>query len=333
MKGLKKFNFVLSLVLSLLALLSVIGCEKAQKNNPSTLMKVAEGYKNKYEFKDALVWYEKLIQAFPDTLEAGNASLNKLAILSAESNWYYVLVLNYMMLYKAQFDSGYDPSIRKMLIRKSEYHRKKAHHLGLKYLQKSKALKEEFYRFEKDYSSMLNQLSSPHINMYTGDIPPITPMEIETIDIQKMFAIGKDDSYLKSESLKKSSLENYLTIFCLKYTILGGTEPTKEDLASYYNKEYIKHKIDPIGFYYWLGKCLMFGYQCKSAVKAFTTVINLAQDENDKLTSDAKNWLSFLKHRGSKANLEADLMIYFSQDEIDKYVEPYTNDNIEDIIK
>ncbi|MBC8230163.1 hypothetical protein H8E77_11500 [bacterium] len=38
-------------------------------------MKVADEFKNNYDFEHALEWYEQVIQNFSDTLEAGNASL------------------------------------------------------------------------------------------------------------------------------------------------------------------------------------------------------------------------------------------------------------------
>jgi len=319
MKSLKKFNLSLSLVLLLTFIVSI----NAQEDGPSVPMKVADEFKNNYDFEYALEWYEQAIQNFSDTLEAGNASHNKLAILYSQISWYTRLSLEFLQLVNAQYDEASKYGCRGTMWKKyGKFLEKKKKYEQLR-LQKGKALKEEFLRFEGNYVSNIDRLSIPHINEYTGTMPYLTSME--EANIERLLVLGKD-SHLEYESRRKRDLTSHFVIFCLQYMTLGGELPTKEDKAVYHNQEYAERKIDIIGFYYCLGLGLENGYQFQSAHEVFAKVVKLAKDEpHNKLAYEAENRIKSLEDVSSE-NIDS-LKKFLSPDEIDKYVEPYTSDN------
>lgn len=288
-------------------------------------MKIADDYKNNYNFDAALEWYEKVIQDFPDTLEAGNASLNKLAILHSQAVWYDRLSTDFKRLADAQSDriSMYDAidTLRDKLTKKRiEFLEKEGQYRRLA-LQKGKFLREEFYRFEKNYASNLGRLSTPYINLYTDKEPPIVFMKEE--DIEELLLLG-NDSYLEYESREKYSLFSSFWAFCFKHMILGGDSPTAENAKLYlHKKKYSERKINPIGFYFWLGIGLDNSYQYKAAYKCYMHVAELSKDEPyNKLAYEAKKAVEEIEMIALEAKLEAK----FSEDEI-QYIEPYTDDS------
>jgi len=319
MKSLKKLNLSLSLVLLLTFIVSI----NAQEDSPSVPMKVADEFKNNYDFDYALEWYEQAIQNFPDTLEAGNASLNKLAILYSQSNWYTRLSLEFLQLVNVQYDKASKYGCRGTMWKKyGAFLEKKKTYERLR-LQKGKALKEELYRFEKNYAAKIDRLSIPHINEYTATMSSLTSME--EANIERLLVLGKD-SHLEYESRRKRDLTSNFGIFCLQYMTLGGELPTKEDTAAYHNKEYAEREIDFIGFYYCLGLGLENGYQFQSAHEVFAKVVKLAKDDtHNKLVYETENRIKSLEDISSK-NIDS-LKKFLSPDEIDKYVEPYTGDS------
>lgn len=316
---------LLILSILILVLLSFVSFVNAQKNDLSVPMDIADEFKNDYDFEDALEWYEKVIQDFPDTIAAGNASLNKLVILSAQTLYYKQLNSGFVLLANAQHDIAneysYGDSIWEEEMDKfNEFSEKCGKYVRLIF-QKGGALREEFYRFEKKYASKLNKLSSPYINKYTGRKPPIVVMKED--DVKEILALGKE-SYLEYESRKEFVFHTHFILFCLR---MLGSESSKEiNESSYYDKEYMNHKIDPIGFYHWLGIVFQHSCQFKSAFKCFTKVIDLAKNEPyNKLAYEAEKGLKIIKERSSE--IIDDLKRNLSQAVIDEYVEPYTEDS------
>jgi hypothetical protein len=302
-------------ILSLLILLS-IGLAHAQ----TVPMKIADEYKNKYEFEDALQWYEKVIQDFPDTLEAGNAILNKLAILYSQISWYTQLSEEFLTLVNAQYDAASTYGCRGTMWKKyGEFKEKKKTYERLR-LQKGSVLKEELYRFENHYTSHFHHLSIPHINKYTGKMPSLRPAE----EIERLLVLG-NESYLEYESRRKRHVASNFRLFCLQYLTLGGKQPTTEDIAAYHNQEY--DKIDSIGFYYCLGLGLENGYQFQSAYEFFATVVKLAEElptQENKLADEVEKRMKRLEDISS-TNIDS-LRKFLEPAEIDEYVEPYTEE-------
>lgn len=315
MKGLKTFSFALMP----LVLLTFIVSANAQENDPSMQMRIADEFKNDYNFEFALEWYEKVITDFPNTLYAGNATLNKLAILYSQISWYTKLSSEFLLLVNAQYSEASAYSCRSSAWKKyKEFFEKKKNYERLK-LQKGKDLREEFFRFEKNYASQINRLSIPHINEYKGRMPSVTSIKEE--DIGKILVLGKDSS-LEYESRRKYDLTFNFRVFSLQYMMLGGETPTKEDMSAYHNKEYSEDKINLIGFYYCLGLGLENSYQFKTACEAYKRVINLSKDElGNKLAYDAEKRIKNLAD--SSSAIIDDFKKYFSQDEIDEYIKPY----------
>ena len=96
--------------------------EKA--SDPSVPFGIAEEYKSNYDFEEALEWYDRVIKDFPESLEAGNASLNRLGILKAECTWYLILSGDFRDLYFDQADEAdrysYGGQVRAELMLKAD---------------------------------------------------------------------------------------------------------------------------------------------------------------------------------------------------------------------
>lgn len=271
--------------------------ESDKGTDPSVPMKIAEGYKNSYEFDKALDWYEKVIQDFPGSLAAGNAILSKLALTSAQTIWYTTLTTDFATLESVQRDEAReymrDGSVYKKLNAKAdEFAAKRKKHLLLS-IKTAKRLREDFYRFEKHYSSLLQDLTAPCIEAYTGPEPPIYLMEEE--DVEEILALNKA-KYLEYESRHKLFLEGNLILFCVEYLGLERDAPMSNGELRFHCEHPINTKTKGINFYYWLGTILVNSGQHMAAYTAFTRVIDLAKDEPySKLAYEAEQMTEEIK--------------------------------------
>jgi len=273
-------NFALILLPLLISIVST-----AQEDEPAVLMKIADEFKNNYDFDYTLEWYEKVIKDFPDTLEAGNASLNKLVILYSQISWYTQLSSEFLQLADVQYNQASAYGCRGSAWKKYKEFLEKKKKYEILRLQKGKALRKEFYRFQKDYAAKLNRLSIPQINKYSGRVPSLASTKKE--DIGKILVLGQEP-HLDYESRKKHAFSLNFEIFSLQHMTLGSKSPAKEEVAAYHNKEYAERKIDTIGFYYCLGLGLENSYQFRSAHEVYKKVVNLADECHNKLAHDAE---------------------------------------------
>lgn len=300
-----------------------------EKTDSSVPMAIAEEYKNKYDFENALVWYERVIQDFPGTVAAGNACLNKLAILQAEGNWYLSLSLDFWNLKFAQMNdalrySRNGPTGTK-LRRECQVLAEKANEYRLLGLKKGKELREQFYHFERNYPSMLGKLSIPSIRE-SGKTPPI--VVLEESEIARMLALGTEE-HLEYESRRKFMLDMNFMFFCLGYMGLAGGERPNEHTILLYHDGVLEKTIDSSGLYCWLGISLANQGQQNAALSAFQKVIDLCKDDPySKLGYEAEKRTSGIKH---KAPLYIDsLMIDLSDEEkkiAEQYIERYTGED------
>lgn len=301
--------------------------EALPKGDASVPMKLAEDYRNNYEFEDALIWYERVIQDFPGTIDAGNASLNKLAILQAESGWYTQVSSDFLDLRNARSDEAdkysYGGTIYKELKAKANELDKKQKKYSMKRFQKGKALREEFHRFQKDYSPILQKLSIPYIEMYTGEMPPI--LYVEESNIDSILALG-NEKHLEYESRRKTVLTIAFSGFCLDYMVFNGENPTSDQLESYHQGK-MKNDIKPLGFYFWLGVALTNAGQHKTACKAFKNAVDAASEETsyNKVVYESEKKIMQIE-KTSKQLIEYYKTGLSAQEraEIEEYLEPYT---------
>lgn len=296
---------------------------KIKANDPSVPFGIAEEYKSNYDFDKALEWYDRVIKDFPESLEAGNASLNRLVILDTESLWYATLSIDFLDLHNIQFNEAtkysYGGQVRAKLMLKADSLKKRSLKYLLLNLQWGKELREESYRFEKSYSSMMDKLSIPYMKKYSGETPPVIIMK----ESQKsqILLLG-NENHLEYESRHKYRTNNMFTGGCIRYLILGGEGLTTENTFAYDNRE-LKTGINVVGFYYWLGLALLNAEQYKSAFLAYSKVIELSKDEPySKLAYDATKRLDFIKTTARRMKTLSKLFPD-NIEEMATYVEPY----------
>lgn len=298
-----------------------------QTSDPSVPVGIADGYRNKYDFERALEWYNRIIQDFPESLAAGNASINRLGILSAEGAWYNMLSADFFALYHEQYNEAsrysYGGAVRGELMLKANALKRKSAGYRVLGLKVGKALREEFYRFEKSYSSMMGELSIPLIPKYSGEKPSIFIMEEE--QRQKLLALG-NEKHLEYESRRKYNANTSLLEFCVVYLSLGGELPvlSLERINAYYSGK-LEPGIDASGLYYTLGINLINLYQYKAAFLAFRRTMQLSEDKPySKLAYESSKRIDYIKVRKGDRIINRLRTIYPDKiAELRSYVEPY----------
>ncbi len=285
MKGLKEFKFTFTLILSLIALLVFIGFVEAQKNNPSVPMKIAHQYRNDYVFEAALEWYEKVIKNFPNTQAAAEACLNRIAIFNSQVGIYSTLTMDFAYLALAQFEksSNYTSSKLKLeaLSEAANLEKKKDSYI-VKGAQTGEKLREEFYRFEREYAHFIEKLPIPWFPFSEEEITLVVrdniPLVVSRDNAEKILLLGQV-SNLEFKSRIKGLMAIQFKIFCFVYMVLGGEFNALADNEFAVIKQWGSGKyagnINQSGFYFGLCIGLSNSYQFKSAFSALDKVLAL----------------------------------------------------------
>ena len=247
----------------------------AQQVDPSIPLKIAHQYRNDFKFDDALEWYEKVINDFPENQAAAEACLNRIAIFRSQSATYAILCLDFkrLALAKLNEESNYmstDLSLK--ALSEAEKFKKKADSYSLKHVQTGKKLKEEYYRFEKDYARFIEKLPIPWIPLKDEEI-----LKVNEDNTERILTLGLVPN-LEFESRIKELTKQCFENFCLFFMGFGGeVEQGVEKMPQWRAGEFTG-KINQAGFYYWLGVELHKSIQFKAALLAFDKVLNLTSD-------------------------------------------------------
>jgi len=285
------------------------GNQQAQQVDSSKPLKIAHQYRNDYNFEDALEWYEKVIKDFPGTQAAAEASLNKIAILHTQAAVNGRLSMDFLILTRAKLDeaSNYrSTELRLEALSEAGKLKAKADNYSVKETQVGKKLREEFYRFEREYARFMEKLPIPWVPLPEGK-PSIAIVSED--NAQKILLLGLVPD-LEFKTRIKYLNKIFFQAFCLQYMALGGETPTEGITLQWSSSKY-RGRINKPGFYCWLGVELLNSCQYKAALKAFEKVIALTQnDPYNKLRykSEKKkkelmdNWKEYLKAYPSEAH-------------------------------
>jgi len=247
-----------------------------QQVDPSIPLKIAHQYRNDYEFEDALEWYEKVINDFPENQAAAEACLNKIVILYSQIQTHTILALNFAVLANVKLDEALNNASSKFMLEaqsEADKLKKKQNSYDVKAVRDGKKLREEYYRFEKDYARFIEKLPVPWLPRIGGGAYESTVNEDDARRILTLGLVSTLESKSRIEGLMCSSFAG----FCLAYMGFGGEAEYGSGIEQWSSGKYTG-KINQEGFYYWLGVGLYNSLQFKAALLAFDRVLDLTAD-------------------------------------------------------
>lgn len=237
-----------------------------------TLLKTAHKYRNGCHFEEALQYYEKVIEEYPNTKAAAEASLNRIVILASITETYDIIALDYLRLY-TEF-------LPKFLISELKELKETSDNYTIAGAQIGEMLRKEMQRFEKSYIRYLEKIPIPYIS----DTIPEVELLLNKDDIKEKIRAKqvwdlkwKADSFFRIRmfNLMKSNFRD----ICLTYMGCGGDIDSAKKCEEKWRTGRFTGNINPAGFYYAVGVALCYGYQCKSALFSFDKAQELIADE------------------------------------------------------
>lgn len=273
------------------------------QKDPSIPLKIGHEYRNEYKFEDALNWYKKVIEDFPKTLEAAEASLNRIVILETQIGALGSIIIDFGFLSVVKIEEAAkyrSLKFRLEALKESQELKSKHHSYQVKHARKGKELREEFWRFEKEYSQLLEKLPLPWIPEFKEK--PLVPTIGSRDEARKILILGLAPS-VDSENRIKYLINQYFVIFCLEGMALGGEDISPEILARWESGKY-SAKINTLDFYYYLGTALYNANQFKTAFYVFQKVVSLTEKypynklryESQKKLKELEKWREVLKY-------------------------------------